>query len=260
MKKGLTLLFLSAIIAGASYAQRITESLDNWTLGTNPPEISSGTRGDGSSGNYIHVLVGANPFYYEVMTAAEGLVDFWIYDPANCLEETDPGYGVRGPGWGLQSPLYQSAYITIDRSSWVSGCQGFSPWSTVSPYSPWWYISGLRGDGGVPYAAGWFRWSVSGTWDNITFSIYDVDYSANDQVAHGDVFRTYDATSFGGSWAALFGEGWKAFAVKGDNSTGIEDINVDVTGGTEVFAEFGTSPISRPYTRTSWGDLKQLYR
>jgi hypothetical protein len=82
----------------------------------------------------------------------------------------------------------------------------------------------------------------------------------DDVITHGDVTRTYDATSFGGSWAALFGEGWKAFWLKGDEASGIEDINADVTGGSGAFADFGTSPVSGPYIPASWGSIKSLYR
>ena len=260
MKKMPVIILALTLLASLGFAQRITESLDSWTLGTNTPEVSSGTRGDASSGGYIHVLVGTSPFYYEVMVEGEGIVDFWIYDPGNCLEDPDPGYGTSGPGWGLQSPLYQACVICINRKSYIAGCQGYSPWSTVSPYSPWWYVSGLRASSGVPYTAQWTRWSVHGTWDNITFGTYDIDYMGTDDViTHGDVSRTYDATSFNGSWEALFGEGWKALYIMGDNSSGIEDIDVDVTGGTGVFAEFGAAA-AQPYVQTSWGNVKTLYR
>ena len=89
---------LAVALSGMVQAQRITESLDNWILGTNSPEISNGTRGDGTTGDYIHMLIGTSPMYYEVMAEGEGSVDFWVYDPGNCLENADVGYGAAGPG------------------------------------------------------------------------------------------------------------------------------------------------------------------
>jgi hypothetical protein len=269
MEKSLTLALGLVVVFGltVSAQQRITESLDNWTLGTNAPEISSGQRGDGTTGNYIHLLVGTSPMYYEVMTEGEGMAEFWVYDPGNCLEDPDPGYGSNGPRWGLQSPLYQSVSIGVGRASYVAGCQGYSPWSTVAPYSFTWYKDGLRASHGTPYTAGWYQWSVNGTWDNVTFTIYDVDYDDCDgpgcyNLVHGDCAETYDATSFGGIWAALFGEGWKAFWLKGDTDSGIEDPNIDVVGGEGVFLGFGqpTLPVSQPYVEASWGGIKGLFR
>jgi hypothetical protein len=73
--------------------------------------------------------------------------------------------------------------------------------------------------------------------------MYDVDYktSGSSEMYHGNVTKTYDATSYSGAWAAMFGSGWKGFWLKGDvASTGIEDIQVDVVGGTGVFADFGS--------------------
>jgi hypothetical protein len=206
--------------------------------------------------------------YYEVMMEGEGLVDFWVYDPGNCLENPDPGYGTNGPRWGLQSPLYQSCSVGIGRATYVSGCLGYSPWSTVSPYSYTWYKDGLRASKDIPWTPGWYQWAVAGTWDNISFTIYNVTYYVIDKMVHdpgdeivtGDYIGTFDATTYGGMWAALFGEGWKAYWCKGDASSGIEDVNIDVTGGSGVFNDFGESPISKPYIPTSWGNVKNLYR
>jgi hypothetical protein len=59
MKKVVVLAFIITLVTGLCFAQtRITESLSNWTLGTNAPEIATGPRGDGTSGGYIHMLVG----------------------------------------------------------------------------------------------------------------------------------------------------------------------------------------------------------
>jgi hypothetical protein len=210
------------------------------------------------------MLIGTSPMYYEVMTEGEGVVDFWIYDPGNCLEDVDPGYGGNGPHWGLQSPLYQYGAVGIGRQSYISGCQGYSPWSSVSPYSHWWFVDGARGSHSTPFTGGWYRWSINGTWDNMTFTLYDVDYDdipgpGGYNLVHGDYSGMFDATSFGGSWAALFGEGWKAFWLTGDGSSGIEDINVDVTGGSGVFDNMGASPVAQPYIETSWGNIKTMY-
>ena len=265
--KNIAILALVCAVTMVS-AQRITESLDNWTLGTNSPEISSGTRGDGSSGGYLHLLVGTSPMYYEVMVEGEGVIDFWVYDPGNCLENVDPGYGTAGPRWGVQSPLYQSISVGIGRPSYVSGCQGYSPWSTVSPYSYTWFKDGLRGSKDQPFTPGWYQWAINGTWDNCSFTLFNVTYFVEDKPVHdpgdemvtGDYTGIYDATSYGGMWEALFGEGWKAFWCRGDGSSGIEDPNIDVTGGGGVFDEFGESPVSQPYKEASWGSIKKMYR
>jgi hypothetical protein len=243
----------------------ITDALDNWTLGTTPPEISTGDRPTNDTGPYLHLLVGTSPMYYEIMTEGEGAVDFWIYDPGNCLEDPDPGYDVHGPVWGLQSPLYQSMNVGIIRKTYIQGCRGYNVWSTVAPYSPWWYreFHGLRATDDAPFTAGWFRWSINGTWDNTTFNLYNVAYFENgvgSNMVTGDLSQTIDASSFGGSLAAVFGEGWKAFYLRGDNASGIEDINCLVTGGSGVFDEFGTSPVSGSYHPQSWGNIKDLFR
>ena len=266
MKKAAVLALVIALVTSLSFAQRITESLDNWTLGTNAPEVSSGTRGDRSSGGYIHMLVGTSPMYYEVMVEGEDVVDFWVYDPGNCLENPDPGYGGNGPHWGVQSPLYQYGVVGIGRQSYIAGCLGYSPWSSVSPYSHWWFFDGARGSSDQPFTPGWFRWSINGTWDNMTVTLYDIYYKGDigggsvPDWNQGDAAGTIDATTFGGSWEALFGEGWKAFWLIGDNSSGIEDVNIDVTGGSGVFDELGESPIAKPYKEASWGSIKDLYR
>jgi hypothetical protein len=259
-------LLLSAVIltlVPGAFAQRITESLDNWTLGPNQPTIQNGTRGDGSTGGYHYLPVGTSSYYYMVQTEGEGMVEFWVYDPSKCLAAVDPGYGARGMGWGLYTSTYQAAAITDDRASYVDGCRGYSPWSTSSPYSPWWFVSGVRGNGDVPWTAKWYKWTAAGTFDNITFTLYDVNYSSGGNIVMGNPSLTIDAASFGGSWSGLFGGGWQGFWAKGDvASTGIEDPTIDVTSGTGVFAEFGglTHPVARPYHETSWGSIKALYR
>jgi hypothetical protein len=102
------------------------------------------------------------------------------------------------------------------------------------------FKGGVRGSSGVPFSAGWYKWKVDGAYDSISFTLYDVDYMTGSTVLHGNVEQDYNAASYGGMWAAMFGSGWKAFWLKGDvPSTGIEDPYADVVGGTGVFAEFG---------------------
>jgi hypothetical protein len=247
----------------AVFAQRITESLMYW--GGYGPEIQSGLRGDGTTGNYHHLLVGTTAYYYEVMSGGEGMVELWVYDPFKCQSKPDPGYGAPGMGWGLQSTLYQAMVIANDRASGVAGCLGYAPWSTVAPYSHFWFKDGIRGANGVPWQAGWYKWRVNGQMNSITFTLYNVTYCItdglpDDDLITGDCSQTYDATSNGGIWAAVFCCGWKAMWLRGDNSIGIEDPFVDVTGGTGVFAEFGPVGVARPYQQTSWGNIKSLYR
>jgi hypothetical protein len=271
MQKVLTVGMAVLLCAGLSFAQRITEATDNWTFGPNQPTIQSGTRGDGSTGNYHYLPVGTSAYYFEVATEGEGLIEFWIYDPFKCSADPDPGYGVNGMRWGIQNGLYQALTVGDSRASYVSGCIGYSPWATSTPYSHTWFKDGIRGANEIPWAAGWFKWTINGTFDAATFILYNVTYfpvdgaagrAANPAVT-GDCAQTYDATSFAAMWAALFGSGWKAFWLKGDvASTGIEDPYADVVGGTGVFAEFGTPTIgvARTYNQTSWGNIKSLFK
>jgi hypothetical protein len=252
------------VCASLASAQRITEALTYWTLGVNAPEVSSGTRGDGTTGSYHHLLVGTNAYYYEVLTPGAGTAEFWVYDPFKCQSATDPGYGSNGMAWGLQNPLYQALCVGDFRQDFIAGCLGYSPWSTVSPYSPCWYKDGLRGTNGVPWQAGWFKWTANGQIDNLTFTIYNVTYCItdgppDDDITTGDCVQLYDATSFGAMWAALFGYGWKAFWLRGDGASGIEDPFVDVTGGDGAFAEFGAIGVAQPYQQTSWGNIKAQF-
>jgi hypothetical protein len=254
---------LSFSLTSAAY---ITDALTYWTLGVNSPEISTGDRPTGDTGPYLHMLVGANAMYYEVMTGGEGSVDFWIYDPGKCLADPDPGYGVYGPVWGLLNPLYQAMTVGIIRKAYIQGCRGYNVYSTVAPYSPWWYMEfhGLRATDGAPFTPGWYRWSVNGTMDATTFTLYNITYFENgvgSNFVTGDLAQTINAASFDGiSLSAAFGYGWKAFYISGDNSTGIEDINCMVTGGTGVFAEFGPSAAATPYIQNSWGGIKSLFK
>jgi hypothetical protein len=267
------LLVLCAVVllgVDLSFAQRVTEATDNgWTFGPNQPVLRCGeTRADGSNGCYHYLPIGTSAYYYEVMTEGEGAVDFWIFDPFKCSANPDPGYGTQGPGWGLMNRSYIAMTVSINRASQVAGCLGYSPWSTAAPFSPYWFKDGIRGSNSVPWQSGWFRWTVDGTLDNITFTLHDVTYCItdgppDDDVTTGDCIQTYDATSAGATWAAVFGSGWKGFWLKGDvAATGIEDISADVTDGSGVFYDdfHPKDAVFQPYTTTSWGTIKALFR
>jgi hypothetical protein len=259
--------FLLAVFALGCYhaafaQQRITESLQYWTLGLRVPEILTGTRA-GYYGEYHYLPVGTSPYYYEVQTEGEGTVEFWVYDPFKCKINPDPGYGSYGMAWGLQNPLYRVMAVGNFRNPFVAGCLGYSPWSDVAPYSPGWFKDGIRGANSAPWKAGWYKWMVDGRYENITFTIHCITNGPpDDDTITGDCSQTYDATSNGGIWAAMFCCGWKAMWLRGDNASGIEDPYVDVTGGTGVFTEFGGGPIgvAKSYRQTSWGNIKSLYK
>jgi hypothetical protein len=213
--------------------------------------------------------VGTSPFYYEAgPDGDEGSITYFIFDPGNCLENPDPGYGLRGPKWGLQNPSYAAVVVGIDRPSYGSGCQGYSPWTTLSPYSPWWFFDGVRGSHGQSFTPGWYKWTCTGTWDDISFTLYDV-YTKGPQGGgsdpdwhQGDVTALIDAAAYTGTFAPCLGDGWTAFHVRGDNASGIEDISVYVLEGTGIFIDAGVGcvPISRAYQETSWGSIKSLFR
>lgn len=265
MKKLFTvILVITVTFFSISFAQSVSEALTDWVLGGTPPEIASGTRDDGTSGNYINAIVGCSPFYYEVESDGEGSVIFWLHDPGKCLENPDPGYGVRGPKWGLQNPSMAAVVVGIDRAEWAAGCLGYSSWTTVDVFSPWWFKDCLRGSHGCSFTPGWYKWTVTGTWDDISFTLHDVQYEIEDGPPHddytfGDCTRIYDEEVHKGTFAPALGEGWQAFHIRGDvASTGIENIGVQVVAATGVFDEM--VPVSKPYQKTSWGGIKALYR
>jgi hypothetical protein len=199
-------------------------------------------------------------------------VEFWIYDPAKCMENTDPGYGANGPGWGLITPSLQAITVGIHRQSFCGGCLGYNPWSTIDPTSPIWFKDGLRGSAGVPFTAGWYKWTINGTWNDLTFTIYNVTYWVTDGPTHGgetapvtgDCAVTFAPPNAGweGGWNNLFGTGWQGVWFLGDTpGTGIEDIYADVVGATGVFeADYGSLGVSQPYHQTTWGSIKALYQ
>jgi hypothetical protein len=195
MKKLLAVLMAMMLWASWSLAARITESTDAslWTFGTNVPELGNGARGDGSTGAYHHLPAGTSPYYCMAASAGEGAVDFWIYDPAKCLQDPDPGYGANGCGWGLQNPSLQAITVGIHRATYNAGCLGYEPWSTIEPNSPWWFKDGIRGSWNVPFSAGWYKWTVNGTWNDITFTIYNVAYYQTD--GNGPGFPPSDLTT-----------------------------------------------------------------
>jgi hypothetical protein len=269
MKKLLAVLAVVMLCAGWSSA-RITESIDAglWSFGPNVPELGNGARGDASSGAYHHLLVGTSSYYCLVANAGQGSVEVWIYDPAKCLQNPDPGYGLHGFGWGLQNPALQAITVGMHRASYCGGCIGYNPWSTIAPTSPWWFKDGIRGSNNVPFTAGWYKWTINGTWNDITFTMYNVTYYEIDGPGNGGLppvtgncAQTYSATWADGGWANVFGTGWQAIWLNGDvPGTGIEDISADVVGGDGVFAEYGAVGVSQPYHQTTWGSIKALYQ
>lgn len=178
---------------------------------------------------------------------------FWIYDPAICLDTLNTmGYPARGPKWGLENPSHVGVLVGIDRSQWVGHCVGYSQWCTLDPTSPWWFQGGVRGDG-RPFAAGRYKWQVTGTYNDITFRFFDTNN--NQTYAH-----TYDETTPTG-WAAAFGYGWRGIYLVGDAPGGPEAVKLHVSGGDGVFTGIGStsSPVV-PYKQTTWGAIKALCR
>ena len=76
MKLSSMVVMLALLVSYSNMQAQTSEDLTDWILGTNEPEISTGTRGDGTSGDYIHVPVGTSPFHYEVMDEGEGNIRF----------------------------------------------------------------------------------------------------------------------------------------------------------------------------------------
>jgi hypothetical protein len=108
-------------------------------------------------------------------------------------------------------------------------------------------------------------WTINGTWNDITFTMYNVTYeiggAGNEGLPSviGNCAQTYNSQSFGGEWASVFGVGWQAFALKGDcEGTGIEDISADVFSGGGIFEI--PCRVSQSYNQTTWGNIKELYR
>jgi hypothetical protein len=246
-----------------------SESFDGWVLGTNEPEISSvRTLADGSTGPSIHVFVGASPFYYEVSdVGGEGSITFFIYDPGKCIETVDAGYGARGPMWGLQNTNHNTICVGITRVDYLSNCRGYGSCCNITaPYSSFWYFKdGLRNEYGTDWSLGWYKWTIDGSMDDITFTLHDVDYDSIDgsgyALVHGNAIRTYDASSCDGLWASVFGIGWNAFHINPDDPSGVEDISVDIISGTGIFYDAGSDfQVSRTYKSSNWGTIKNLFR
>jgi hypothetical protein len=105
---------------------------------------------------------------------------------------------------------------------------------------------------------------IDGKYDNISFILYfDIfQYVAcpDDEWCPDTCCQTYDASSWGGAWAAVFGYGWNGVYFKGDDINGIEDISVDVVSGTGIFSGFGTGTGARSYQNSTWGNIKSLYK
>jgi hypothetical protein len=234
---------------------QITTSLTNWITGNPAPVLETGLLPSGSTGTYFNVPVGTKSFYYEVDSTGEGMAEFWIYDPAICMDSANTmGYPARGPKWGMETDAHVAVLVGIDRAAYVGHCLGYSQWSTADATSPYWFASGVRGDGHTLFAAGWYKWQVTGTYDDITFKYFDTNYGAK------TVSKTYNATNQP-SWVSAFGSGWRGIYIIGDATGGPEAIKFSVSDGTGNFAGIGTSSTpARPYYQTTWGAIKALYR
>jgi hypothetical protein len=206
--------------------------------------------------------VGTDAYYYAAPTAGEGTITFWIYDPFKCQSATNSGFDLIGPMWGLRNPNSQALAVGIARHAFVAGCLGYEPWSPAAPDNPYWFHDGVRGTTGIPWFPGWFKWTADGKINEISFTIFDVDYPTPDDISHGSLTTTLDAITYGGMWSSLFGLGWKSFWLKGDGTNSIEDIKVDVVGGTGIFAGMGrdtTTTTAEPYRQSTWGNIKALF-
>jgi len=264
----MAVLLVLAVAFSLSFGQN-SESTQDWTMGASQPSITSGARGDGSTGDYMYFPVGTSPMWFEVDPEGnEGGIAYWINDPGQCTENTDPGYAGYGPRWGLMNPNYVTLSVGLNRRSFSSWCQGYGPWCSLAPYSMWFLKDGVRAAHSVPWTPGWYKWSTAGTYTDISFSMYDVDYievaGSGGPVVHGSFTQIYDAFSFDGAWAAAFGYGWSSFWIRGDDA-GLEDISLDVCAGTGMFMDAGRSgcdpqSVSKVYQETSWGNIKQLFR
>ena len=110
-------------------------------------------------------------------------------------------------------------------------------------------------------------WTINGTYDDLSFTLHDVDYllvdgPPHDDLVHGDCKQTYTASSFGNLWDVIFGDGWQAFHIRGDGDGGVEDISIQVVGGTDIFSDVGDviNPVSRNFNNTTWASVKALFK
>jgi hypothetical protein len=269
MGKQFAVMAMAALCAGWLWAGSITDNITdpNWTIGTNPPQVLNGVRGDGTSGPYHHLPLGTSAYYWSGSGDPQGSVTFWVYDPSNCLSNPAPtGVPDRGPQWGMMNPGYQCGTAGIARRYDAGGCMGYKMWSSVTPSDYAWFKDGPRASENVPWSAGWYKWKVTGTYDNISWTLYNVTYWVTDGAGHGgetapvvgDCSVTWDATTAGGIWLNLFGNGFTAFYLNGDDVAGLEDISVQVVEGDGLFSD--VVPVARPFHNTTWGNLKALYR
>jgi len=270
MKTMLYVLIMLVLVFSLGFCQN-SENTQDWTLGASQPSVTNGVRGDGSTGDYLYLPVGTSPFWYEVDPEGnEGAIVFYLHDPGQCTENSDPGVGGTGAMWGLQNPNYTSLNVGIRRRSYNYWCQSYNVWSPIAPYSSWNFNEGVRAANNVPWTPGWYLWSVAGTYTDITFTLYDVDYDTDDvtwqaTVGHGNVAETYDAFSFDSAWAAAFGYGWSSLYLRGDDAGAFEDFSLDVCSGTGMFVDAGrtsctTSGVAKMYQETSWGNMKKMFR
>ena len=234
--------------AGIASAQ-ITTSMDDWSMSAGSPVIENGTLPDASTGDYMSVPVGTKGFYYEVKDEGAGMVEMWVHDAGNCIADPTPaGLPQRGPKWGLQTGSYAWVALGIHRISWTGACQGYSQISSANLYSPGWFANSVRRDN---YVGGWYKWIITGTMDAITFDYDD-----------GTATATYDGTvGLDTTWTGVFGSGWKAVYVQGDDVGGNEPIKLHCTAGTGVFAGIaGGASVHKEYADDSWMNVKKLFR
>jgi len=240
-----------------------------WILGSTPPTIRKPIAVAHGAPDEKYLELGfADPFYWETKDGFddEGSVTMWIYDSANRLDATQTSG--NGPHWGLRSTdLGQVMVVGVFRRSYNSGDLGYHPWSSVNPLSVFSFRDGVRGSHGTTFNAGWYKWTVKGTFDDITFTLHDVLlWGCQDSACEPrnpeimDAVKVIDATFAGGSMAGVFGFGWSGIAFKGEELGHPENFYVQIVSGTGVFKDVGGDATSiKPTETSSWGNIKGLY-
>jgi hypothetical protein len=287
--KNMKKLFLSIplilfVFCNFLFAQRITESLTGWTLGTNQPTVPLSGSAEyrdppaGYGGSSIYVPVSTNLFYYPAsVTGGEGSITFFVYDPGKCLDPVGGNYDAMGPGWGVLNGNSKFLQIKIYRGGSMAGCTGYEMISGLIPASPFWFFTGVRGSGGQAFAPGWYKWTIEGNMDEISFILYDVytkgpfgggTLGGDPNVPDwhwGDVTANVNSSTIG-FWG-ITGSGWTAFSACGDacspwsNGNGIEDISIFIVSGTGIFSGAGDGvPVQKEYRNESWGNIKALFK
>jgi len=265
---------LLILFAGMSYgsitADLTASDFGYWILGGTAPTNGKPIAVASVAPDEDYIVAGyASAFYWETIDGFddEGKVSFWIYDSAIRLDETITSG--NGPYWGLRSTdLGQVAVIGVIRRSYVGGDIGYKQWSSVSPFSVFFFRDGVRGSNNQSFSAGWYRWTFDGTFDNMSATLHNVLAYPCDGPACNvnppevmDVTEVHDANVFGGSWAGVFGFGWSGIAFKGESGADPENFYLQITGGDGVFSDVagGTGVSIAPTATSSWGAIKKLY-